>query len=191
MSEDDSEEINFENLFKKIDKVFKNSKFFQMGSTATILYITQDILNNEKKLFCINIGDTKCILTHPKGSRKLTYDDLVSDETENHRIIKEGGFIKNGRVCGQLMISRAFGDWQSKPYGVICTPHVTKIDINDDFKYVIMASDGVWDALDDLDVYKLSLSAENSKSLCNDIIQEALDKDSTDNLSCFVIKLND
>jgi serine/threonine protein phosphatase PrpC len=189
--EEEDEEINFENLFKEIDQEFKNSKYYRMGSTATIIYITQDILINEKKLYCINIGDTKCILTHPKGSRKLTYDDLVSDEIENNRIINGGGYIKNGRVCGQLMISRAFGDWQSKPYGVICTPHVTKIDINDDHKFIIMASDGVWDVLDDLDVYKLSLTAENSKSLCNDIIRDALDKDSTDNLSCFVIKLND
>ena len=89
------------------------------------------------------------------------------------------------------MISRAFGDWEFKTSGVICSPHITKIEINDKCKYVIMASDGVWDVLDDLDVYKFSLSAENSKSLCDDIIQNALEKESTDNLSCFVIKLND
>ena len=89
------------------------------------------------------------------------------------------------------MISRAFGDWESKSYGVTCSPHITKIEINNKCKYVILASDGVWDVLDDLDVYKFSLSAENSKSLCDDIIQNALEKESTDNLSCFVIKLND
>ncbi len=185
------EEIDYDNLFQEIDEEFKNCKYYQRGSTATIIYITEDIINHKKKLYCINIGDTRCILTHTSGSRKLSYDDLVSDENEFNRIINDGGYIKNGRVCGQLMISRAFGDRESKSYGVICTPHVTKIDINEKCKYVIMASDGIWDVLDDLDVYKLSLSAENSKNLCDDIIQGALDKDSTDNLSCFVIKLND
>ena len=89
------------------------------------------------------------------------------------------------------MISRAFGDWEIKTYGLICTPHVTKRSINKDCKYVIVATDGIWDVLDDLDVYKLSLSTENSKNLCDDIIKNALEKKSRDNLSCFVIKLND
>ena len=60
------------------------------------------------------------------------------------------------------MLSRAFGDWEYKTYGVICLPHITKIEINDKCKYVILASDGIWDVLDDLDVYKFSLTSENS-----------------------------
>ena len=166
-------------------------KYDHIGSTATIIYITQNRINDKKILYCINIGDTKCILTQTTGSRKLSYDDLSTDESEYNRIINEGGFIKNGRVGGQLMISRAFGDWEFKPYGVTSTPHITKIEINDKSKYVILATDGVWDVLDDLDVYKFSLSADNSKILCDDIIQNALEKETTDNLSCFVIKLND
>ena len=187
----DDEEINFDKLFKEIDEEFKNHKYYQIGSTATIIYIKKDEIKNRKILYCVNIGDTKCILTQQNGSRKLSYDDLLTDENEYNRIINEGGFIKNGRVCGQLMISRAFGDWESKSYGVTCSPHITKIEINNKCKYVILASDGIWDVLDDLDVYKFSLSAENSKKLCDDIIQNALDRETTDNLSCFVIKLND
>ena len=193
---DENEEINFEQLFKEIDEEFKGGKYYKIGSTATIIYITKELVDEEinetqKVLYCINIGDTKCILTQTTGSRKLSYDDLLSDKSEYNRIIEDGGYIKNGRVCGQLMISRAFGDWETKSYGLICTPHVTKICINNDCKYVIAATDGIWDVLDDLDVYKLSLSAENSKNLCDDIIKNALEKKSGDNLSCFVIKLND
>ena len=193
---DENEEINFEQLFKEIDEEFKGGKYYKIGSTATIIYIAKELVDEEinetqKVLYCINIGDTKCILTQTTGSRKLSYDDLLSDKSEYNRIIEDGGYIKNGRVCGQLMISRAFGDWETKSYGLICTPHVTKICINNDCKYVIAATDGIWDVLDDLDVYKLSLSAENSKNLCDDIIKNALEKKSGDNLSCFVIKLND
>ena len=193
---DQNEEINFEQLFKEIDEEFKGGKYYKIGSTATIIYITKELVDEEidetqKVLYCINIGDTKCILTQTTGSRKLSYDDLLSDKSEYNRIIEDGGYIKNGRVCGQLMISRAFGDWETKSYGLICTPHVTKLCINKDCKYVIVATDGIWDVLDDLDVYKLSLSTENSKNLCDDIIKNALEKKSGDNLSCFVIKLND
>ena len=184
------EEIDFEKLFKEIDEEFKHFQYYKIGSTATIIYIAKDI-NNKIILYCINVGDTKCILTQTNGSRKLSYDDLVNDQNEHNRIIKDGGYIKNGRVCGELMISRAFGDWESKQYGVICSPHVTRLEINENSKYIILASDGVWDVLDDLDVYKFSLTAENSKKLCDDIIQNSLDRESSDNISCFVIKLND
>ena len=189
-------EIDFEKLFKEIDEEFKGCKYYKIGSTATIIYITKELVNEkinetQKVLYCINVGDTKCILTKTTGSRKLSYDDLLTDKSEYNRIIEGGGYIKNGRVCGQLMISRAFGDWETKTYGLICTPHVTKLCINKDCKYVIVATDGIWDVLDDLDVYKLSLSTENSKNLCDDIIKNALEKKSGDNLSCFVIKLNE
>jgi len=193
---EENEEIDFEKLFKEIDEEFKGCKYYKIGSTATIIYITKELVNEkineiQKVLYCINIGDTKCILTQTTGSRKLSYDDLLTDKSEYNRIIEGGGYIKNGRVCGQLMISRAFGDWETKTYGLICTPHVTKLCINKDCKYVIVATDGIWDVLDDLDVYKLSLSTENSKNLCDDIIKNALEKKSGDNLSCFVIKLNE
>ena len=196
IEKNEEKEINFEQLFKEVDENFKSCKYYEIGSTATIIYITQELIKekiimDKKTLYCINVGDTKCILTQTTGSRKLSYDDLVSDQNEYNRIVNEGGYVKNGRVCGKLMISRAFGDWETKQYGVICSPHVTKIDINENCKYVIIASDGVWDVLDDLDVYKLSLTTENAKNLCNDIIQNALDKESTDNISCFAIKLND
>ena len=38
----------------------------------------------------------------------------------------------DGRVNGQLMLSRAFGDWELKQYGVSCSPHFTKLEINND-----------------------------------------------------------
>ena len=88
------------------------------------------------------------------------------------------------------MLSRAFGDWEQKTSGVISCPHITKIEIDENCKYVIIASDGVWDVLDDLDVYSLSLKTESSKELCHKIIDKSLEEGSEDNISCFVIKLN-
>ena len=182
-------EIDFDELFKKIDQKLKELNYYEVGSTASIIYITK--IGYKRILYCINIGDTKCILTQNNCSRKISYDDLTNDNYENNRINKGGGLIMNGRVCGKLMITRAFGDWEQKSFGVISSPHITKIEINSDHKYVIMASDGVWDVMDDLEVYSLSLEAENSKELCNEIINNSLEKGSKDNISCFVIKLND
>ena len=186
---DEEEDLDFEELFKEIDEKLKEQKYYQIGSTATIIYIIEEE-ENKKILYCVNIGDTRCILTQTNGSRKLSYDDLATDKKEFDRINNEGGYIFNGRVCGKLMLSRAFGDWEQKTSGVISCPHITKIEIDENCKYVIIASDGVWDVLDDLDVYSLSLKTESSKELCHKIIDKSLEEGSEDNISCFVIKLN-
>ena len=52
-----------------------------------------------------------------------------------------------------------------------------------------MASDGVWDVLEDLEIYRLSICNDNSMEICTKIIEASLEKGSKDNVSCFVIKL--
>ena len=88
------------------------------------------------------------------------------------------------------MLSRAFGDWELKSYGVISEPHVTKININENDKYVAIATDGIWDVLDDADVYEISKNIDNPKDFVDKVVEKALNKGSMDNISCFIIKLN-
>ena len=185
---DENFENKIKNLFLKIDSKVRENNFYQVGATACIVYITKE--NGQKILYCANVGDTRCTLIKNSGFKRLSYDDRASDENEYNRIIKQGGIVFGGRVYGQLMLSRAFGDWELKNYGVSCEPHVVKINIEEDDKYVVIASDGVWDVLEDEDVYALNKNANNSMDLCNNIIKISLEKGSMDNISCFVIGLN-
>jgi len=179
---------NLKELFDKIDNKIKDLNLLNMGSTACIIYLT--IENGEKVLYSANIGDTRSLLISSNDYKRLSYDHRATDTNEYNRIVQGGGIVFAGRVYGTLMLSRAFGDWELKFYGVISEPHVTKINISENDKYVVVASDGVWDILDDADVYEMSKSIDNSKDLCNNIVEKSLDKGSMDNISCFVIKLN-
>ena len=179
---------NFKELFNIIDNKIKDLNLLNIGSTACIIYITKE--NGKKVLYSANIGDTRSVLISSNDYKRLSYDHRATDTNEYNRIVQSGGIVFAGRVYGTLMLSRAFGDWELKTYGVISEPHVTKININENDKYVIMASDGIWDVLDDADVYEISKNFENSKDLCNNIVEKALDKGSMDNISCFVINLN-
>ena len=179
---------NFKELFNIIDSKIKDLNLLNIGSTACIIYITKE--NGKKVLYSANIGDTRSILISSNDYRRLSYDHRATDTNEYNRIVQSGGIVFGGRVYGTLMLSRAFGDWELKSYGVISEPYVTKININENDKYVIIASDGIWDILDDVDVYEMSKNMDNSKDLCNNIVEKALDKGSMDNISCFVIKLN-
>ena len=184
----DNVKENLISLFKKIDNKIKESNFFNVGATACIIYITKE--NGQKCLYSANIGDTRSVLLSLNEYRRLSYDHRASDNNENKRIIDSGGIVFAGRVYGTLMLSRSFGDWELKPYGVSNEPHVTRINITDNDKYVIVASDGIWDVLEDIDVFNMSKNMNNAKDFCNKIVQQAIENGSMDNISCFVIKLN-
>ena len=85
------------------------------------------------------------------------------------------------------MLSRCFGDWGIKKYGVSCEPHISKIEINEDDLSVVIASDGVWDAMKDEDFKVLMDTNMNSLDICKDVITESLRRGSADNISCFII----
>ena len=179
---------NLVSLFSKVDSKIKEMDYFNVGATACIIYITKE--NGQRCLYSANIGDTRSVLISSNEYRRLSYDHRASDSNENERITKDGGMVFAGRVYGVLMLSRAFGDWELKPYGVINVPHITRVNITDNDLYVVMASDGVWDVFEDIDIYEMSKGINNSKELCNNIVQKSIEKGSTDNISCFVIKLN-
>ena len=179
---------NLVSLFNNVDSKIKEKDFFNVGATACIIYITKE--NGQRCLYSANIGDTRSVLISSNEYRRLSYDHRASDPNENERITKEGGFVFGGRVYGILMLSRAFGDWELKPYGVLNVPHITRTNITNNDLYVVVASDGVWDVFEDMDIYEMSKGINNAKELCNNIVQKSIENGSTDNISCFVIKLN-
>lgn len=50
---------------------------------------------------------------------------------------------------GQLAVTRAFGDLDLKTQGVSNKPDLKIIELTKDYKYLIIASDGLWDVIDD------------------------------------------
>ena len=90
----------FTELFRKIDHKLKELNYFEIGSTAVIIYITKE--KNHKYLYCANIGDSRAILINSNEWKRLSYDDRTTDKNEYDRIIKEGGIVIDGRVYDNL-----------------------------------------------------------------------------------------
>ena len=184
----DDYNLAFINLFHQIDKDIKKLNCPSVGSTATIVFIEQQ--EDKRFLYCANIGDSRCVLVKKNKVVRLSYDHRVADQNEKNRIISNGGIIVNGRVYGILMLSRSFGDFLTKDYGVIVTPYVTKSELTEDDLYCVIASDGVWDVIKDNDCSILPKMGLETGELSKRIVLEALRRKSKDNLSCFVVKLN-
>ncbi len=80
----------------------------------------------------------------------LSLEHIPSREDERSRIEKLNGFIipvgNVLRLNGHLNLTRSLGDQMYKPW-VSCQPEVTVYDIKKDDKYLILATDGLWNVI--------------------------------------------
>jgi serine/threonine protein phosphatase PrpC len=103
-----------------------------------------------KVLYLANLGDTRAVLmTGASTAERLSYDHKSTDKSEVDRVRREGGIIMEDRVGGALAITRAFGDHALKKDGVSARPYIKKHMVRPTDRYLVMASDGIWDVLDD------------------------------------------
>ena len=171
----------FINSFNKIDEELKFYDSEYTGSTATIVLI------QDNKIYCANVGDSRAYIIYDNYIKQITTDHKCSVPEEAERIIKSGGKITKNRVQGQLVLSRSLGDLYCKKYGVINSPDITSNKIDYNIKYVIIASDGIWDVVDEKTVLNMSKMKKNADNFCKDLIKLAIEKESKDNISCIVI----
>ena len=180
------------NSFEKIDKeiISKNFKN-ESGSTGTVLLLYRDENSpSGKSLLCANVGDSKAYLITKTEMKLITKDHKCSDSNEVKRIRDSGGVVFRERVFGTLMLTRSFGDKEMKKYGVVSTPDIFIKNIEEDDIFIVIASDGVWDVVEEDEIFKFSLDKLSSNDFSNKIVNLAKERDTHDNISCIVIKLN-
>ena len=203
--------IDNENNINKIISLIKNSFISadkkiinelslknEVGSTATIVLLfklgTESFFS--KYLICANIGDSRGYILSNTTLTQITKDHNCRNDEEVSRIKKSGGIVFNNRVYGTLMLTRSFGDKELKKHGVISEPDFFVKKINEDDKFAIVASDGVWDTVKENDILELEKKSRNgdwafsSDEFSKKIVRLAVDKGTMDNVSCIVIKLN-
>ncbi|GAQ78178.1 Protein phosphatase 2C family protein [Klebsormidium nitens] len=163
-----------ERALLKLDTEFQTfamSEGIDAGTTACVA-----VLVGNRWLQVANVGDSRATLcsTAPpsgcpsrcpaptrRGTRKKRNCGLCAqDLTSNHRFDRQdeidrvrasGGVVLavNGvpRLMGVSMLSRAIGDLDLKPYGMIPDPELSEwIDISDsDVRFLVLASDGVYE----------------------------------------------
>ena len=119
---------------------------------------------------------------------------------EKKRIEEAGGYVSlNGvwRVQGVLATSRALGDYPLKDQKVVvCEPDVLSFEFrakNNLPDFAILASDGLWDTHSNEEAVKnVENTLKNSDSVlyaAKQLVKDAFDKGSTDNVSVLVINL--
>ena len=143
----------------------------QSGSTSTILFYINDFL------VCSNVGDSQCYLFNCSEEELWTFEPLSkqhlpSDEQEKKRIIDNGGEIhpyyeEDGifegpdRIYGKnkvypgLCMTRTIGDLLAKKIGVISEPDIITKKIDNNSKFLVVGSDGLWEVIRPYDIIRM------------------------------------
>lgn len=95
-----------------------------------------------------------------------------------------------GRLGGLLAVTRAFGDLGlKKNMGLTARPEVKKVEIRLSHRYVIVASDGLWDYVTLKSVQKVLREGEEPDMIARSLVKLALTQGSIDNISVIVVRL--
>ena len=182
--------------FKSIDNdIINNNKIKNaVGATGTVIFLYKNIDKNtgknERYLCCANVGDSKSFLVSSSNILQITTDHKCSSPSEVERIKKRGGIVFGGRVFGSLMLTRSFGDKEMKDYGVIAEPSVFVRAVKEGDLFCVVASDGAWDVVNEEEIMQLGQERPSSEEFATKIIELAKERETNDNVSCIVIKLN-
>ena len=168
--------------------------FSLSGTTCVICFIVG------KKILCANAGDSRAILVYQEtGSNKyylkaLSRDHKPNIENEKKRIESKGGIIEkyidesDGEEVGPfrvwvkgegypgLAMSRSIGDLIGSSVGVEPEAEVKEFDITDEAKYMIIASDGIWEFLENENVMNLSkkfYENNDNEKLCKTLVKHS------------------
>jgi protein phosphatase PTC2/3 len=144
-----------------------------------------------------HVGDSRVVLASDNGeeiprARELTKDHKPDDPGEMSRIIEWGGFVSpspepgvsarvwldpNYSMIG-LAMSRSIGDYAVKGVGVIPIPEVNQYRLTEFDKFMILASDGVWEFMESqeaVEIIHLNLH-KGVEEACKVLIETATER---------------
>lgn len=177
------------NLTKALMESIKSNS----GSTFCAIFIDR----TSREYYTINLGDSRAY----KASKNklstglydwefklLTVDHKLSNEAERERIRKVDGILNN-RVGGQVLVTRAIGDFSFHQYGLSAEPDIARYKLDKE-SYLLAGSDGVWDFIEEREIFQLLAdpTVTGSSTLAKGIMEIATRR-SVDNLSIIVIAI--
>ena len=138
------------------------------------------------------MGDSRCIMITDKEVIPLSIDQKPNTEGEMQRIVKLGGEVsqyeedgvksgpyrvwKKNEMYPGIAMSRSIGDLIATTLGVIPEPEYIEKEIDERTKFIILASDGVWEFLDNKMVRDIVMSFYNKNDpdgACHALIDES------------------
>ncbi len=194
--------------FKELDDEIRAAS---EASGCTALVCVFCIEKGKKVLYVANCGDCRAII-----GGEGRYDVLSNDHTfsknkpEQQRIrahpnalVDNHGYVTDKvHGNGSVIPLRTLGDHPVNPDKtiILATPEISRTELDDTDQVVVLATDGLWDTLTNIDAMRMTLAGISSidqKGLSNSdlnrvakqLVHEAIRRRSTDNITAVVIVL--
>lgn len=136
--------IALHETFQGLSRAMARGQSFICGTTCIL------VLKHDNHIWVANCGDSRAIMGTRTTYAVLSRDHKPGDVSEASRIHASGGFVSNvmgvPRVLGELAVSRSLGDARYFPY-VTPTPDIVYVPLSAEHKYILLASDGLWDEM--------------------------------------------
>jgi len=167
--------------FSIMDELVGQCNMPFVGSTAVVVLVTPT------SVWFANAGDSMAMVAYESGALELmSFEHKV--ENEKGRIEISGGRITYDDGCARveqtLNVSRSIGDFHMKKY-VISEPYIRSISRAQtfkDIKYIILASDGVWDVFNKSTIHEV-FKANSNVDEALDIIMNIATTHGSDNVT--------
>ena len=185
-------------IFLETDNQLERVNFDATESGCTCVLV----IHIGSHIICANTGDSRAILVLDSMGQNnindfyevpLSYDYKPEMPEEKQRIELCGGVVeqlknKNGEGIGPyrvwvkeggypgLAMSRSIGDLIGKKLGVIPNPGILEYDLNESVKFIVVASDGIWEFISNeivRNIGKQFYKDKNPKGFCQEIVKDA------------------
>ncbi|KAG4094724.1 protein phosphatase 2C [Neocallimastix lanati (nom. inval.)] len=183
--------------FLKTDSQINEKREIPSGCTAIVVFVRKEKIKDDdgnevekRVLYSANVGDARAVLSRNGRALRLSCDHKGSNLEEVQRITDAGGFVLNARVNGILAVTRSLGDYSMKEW-VIGNPYTTRVVLNDNDKFLILACDGIWDVCTDDEAVELIENIADPQEASEVLLRHALDNFSTDNLSVLIVRFHE
>lgn len=188
---------------------------YNAGSTGLVVML------QESTIKIINLGDCRAVIYNSMShtTKVMTTDHKPDDPDEKNRIIKISKqfghknpivFRDGAMRVGALSVCRGFGDFDNAPY-VSDEPEMVLYHLRKNDEFIIIGCDGLWDSLSNEEATKFIRmkmegkeivnndeifyypqdECKKSKNLARHIVEYAMSRGSTDNVTAIVIFLKD
>ena len=154
------------------------------------------VIYTPTKLICPNIGDSRAVLAKINNNNliavNLSRDHKPTEKDEANRIYENEGriqpFIEEGEFIGPervwvkeddvpgLAMTRSFGDRVAATVGVISEPEIIEYEFKGDEKFMLIASDGVWEFISSeecMNMIKVFYDKGSFEGCCECIYEES------------------
>ena len=194
----------------KLMEMFANNKdqsqdidiAMMTGCTSCVVLIDEA----KKLIYFANAGDSRAVLCKKGKAYQMSLDHKPDLFIEKNRIYSAGGWVNEGRIKGNLNLSRSLGDLEykgnaaleAKDQMITAFPDIVVEKYNEECDFIIIGCDGIWDCLTNQEacdyvkerIGKMKLS-EIVENMMDSIIADSKMNETgvgCDNMTCIIVQ---